>query len=65
MGADQATVKPEQRHKLMGQAQALVARDAVAVYLYLPTWITVANARLKGLWKDMPLFVNDLSALSW
>ena len=49
----------------MGQAQALVARDAVAVYLYLPTWITVANARLKGLWKDMPLFVNDLSALSW
>jgi peptide/nickel transport system substrate-binding protein len=49
----------------MAEAQTLVARDAVAAYLYQPTWITVANARLKGLWKDMPLFVNDLSALSW
>jgi peptide/nickel transport system substrate-binding protein len=61
----QATIKPEERNKLMGQAQELVARDAVAAYLYQPTWITVANARIKGIWKDMPLFVNDLSALSW
>jgi peptide/nickel transport system substrate-binding protein len=61
----QATIKPEERNRLMAQAQTLVAEDAVAVYLYQPTWITVANARLKGLWKDMPLFVNDLSALSW
>lgn len=61
----QATIKPEERHRLMGQAQELVARDAVAAYLYQPTWITVAHARLKGLWKDMPLFVNDLSVLSW
>ena len=26
---------------------------------------TVANKDVKGLWKDMPIFVNDLSALSW
>jgi len=49
----------------MGEAQKLVARDAVAVYLVQPTWITVANARVKGLWKDMPLFVNDVAAMSW
>ncbi len=61
----QATIQPEERRRLMVQAQELVARDAVAAYLYQPTWITVASARLKGLWKDMPLFVNDLSALSW
>lgn len=61
----QATVKPEDRNKLMGQAQELVARDSVHAYLYQPTWITVANSRLKGLWKDMPLFVNDFSAMSW
>ncbi len=61
----QATLDPKERNRLMGQAQELVARDAVAAYLYQPTWITVANARLKGLWKDMPLFVNDLAALSW
>ncbi len=61
----QATIQPEERNRLMAEAQALVARDAVSAYLYQPTWITVANARLKGLWKDMPLFVNDLAALSW
>ena len=27
--------------------------------------ITVANRNLKGLWKDMPIFINDLSAMSW
>lgn len=56
---------PEERNKLMGEAQKLVARDAVAAYLVQPTWITVANARVKGLWKDMPLFVNDVAAMSW
>lgn len=60
-----ATVKVEDRNKLMADAQRLVANDAVAAYLYQPTWITVAHSRLKGLWKDMPLFANDLSALSW
>ena len=61
----QATVTPEERNHLMGEAQRLVANDAVAAYLYQPTWITVANSRLKGLGKDMPLFVNDLAALRW
>ena len=49
----------------MADAQRLVARDVVSVYLYQPTWLTVANARLKGLWKDMPILANDLAALSW
>ena len=61
----QSTAKVEERNKLMGDAQRLVAEDAVAAYLYQPTWITVANARVKGLWKDMPIFANDLAALSW
>jgi peptide/nickel transport system substrate-binding protein len=61
----QATPAADERNKLMADAQRLVAQDAVSVYLYQPTWITVANARLKGLWKDMPVFANDLAALSW
>jgi peptide/nickel transport system substrate-binding protein len=61
----QSTIKPEERNALMAQAQRMVAEQAVAIYLYQPTWITVGNARLKGLWKDMPLSVNDLGALSW
>ena len=60
-----ATADTAQRHKLLGEAQRLVADDAVAAYLYQPTWITVAAARLKGVWKDMPIFANDLAALSW
>ena len=60
-----ATVKPDERNKLMAEAQKMVAEEAVAVYLFQPTGLTVANARVKGLWKDMPLSANDLSALSW
>ncbi|OGB04315.1 MAG: ABC transporter substrate-binding protein [Burkholderiales bacterium RIFCSPHIGHO2_12_FULL_69_20] len=60
-----ATADTTQRYKLMADAQRLVADDAVAAYLYQPTWITVASARLKGVWRDMPIFANDLSALSW
>jgi len=54
-----------ERAKLLAEAQKLIATDAVNAFLYQPQWITVAKARLKGLWKDMPIFVNDLSALSW
>jgi len=61
----QSTIEPGERNRLMADAQRLVAQDAVAAYLYQPTWITVAKAGLRGLWKDMPLSVNDLSALSW
>ena len=60
-----ATADMAQRLKLLADAQRLVADDAVAAYLYQPTWITVASARLKGVAKDMPIFANDLSALSW
>jgi peptide/nickel transport system substrate-binding protein len=53
------------RAKALGEAQRLLAGDAVHAFLYQPQWITVASARIQGLWKDMPVFVNDLSALSW
>jgi peptide/nickel transport system substrate-binding protein len=64
-GRINATADTAARHKLLGEAQRLVADDAVAAYLYQPTWITVARAGLKGLWKDFPLFANDLAALRW
>jgi len=60
-----ATVKADERNRLMADAQRLVAHEAVAAYLYQPTWITVAKAGVKGLWKDMPLLVNDVSSMSW
>ena len=60
-----ATADTAQRMKLLADAQRLVADDAVAAYLYQPTSITIAHAKLKGVWKDMPISANDLSALSW
>jgi len=54
-----------ERAKLLGEAQKMIANDAGAAFLYQPTWLTVANKKVKGLWKDMPIFVNDLSAMSW
>ena len=53
------------RAKLLGDAQRMLANDSVNAYLYQPQWITVANKNLKGLWKDMPIFVNDVAALAW
>ena len=57
--------RPADRAKLLGEAQRLIAEDSVHAFLYQPQWVTVANKNVKGLWKDMPIFVNDLSAMSW
>ena len=57
--------RPADRARLLGDAQRLLAEDAVHGFLYSNQWITVANKNLKGLWKDMPVFVNDISSLSW
>lgn len=59
------TPKPTDRARLLGEAQRLLANDAVHGFLYQPQWVTIANKNLRGLWKDMPIFVNDLSALHW
>ena len=59
------TADAQERAKLLAQAQKHVAEDAVAAYLYQPQWITVGSSQLTGLWQDMPVFVNDLSALRW
>ena len=63
--AIKTTPRDADRLLLLGEAQRLLAQDAVAVYLYQPLWITVAKRGVKGLWADMPIFVNDLSGLSW
>ncbi|MCX7234663.1 MAG: ABC transporter substrate-binding protein [Burkholderiales bacterium] len=40
-------------------------RPADRAKLLGDAWITVARKGLKGLWKDMPVFVNDVSVMSW
>lgn len=54
-----------ERQRLLGEAQKLLADDAVLAWLYQPQWVTVAKKGVRGLWSDMPVFVNDLGTLSW
>jgi peptide/nickel transport system substrate-binding protein len=59
------TANPAERAKLLGEAQKMLAADAANGFLYQPQFPTIAKKGVKGLWKDMPIFANDLSALSW
>ncbi|RRD64638.1 ABC transporter substrate-binding protein [Comamonadaceae bacterium OH2310_COT-174] len=60
-----SATQPAERARLLGQAQRLLAEDCVNAFLYQPQWVTVAHKDIRGLWRDMPIFVNDLSALRW
>jgi peptide/nickel transport system substrate-binding protein len=51
--------------KAIGEAQRQIADDCVNAFLFQLPNIVVADAMLKGVWKNAPIFVNDLSALSW
>jgi peptide/nickel transport system substrate-binding protein len=54
-----------ERAKLLGDAQRMLATDAVAGFLFQPQLITITNKRLKGVWQDVPQFENDFSSWSW
>jgi peptide/nickel transport system substrate-binding protein len=53
------------RVKLLGDAQRMLATDAVSGYLYQPQLITITNKKLKGVWKDVPQYENDFSTWAW
>ena len=59
------SARPQDRTKLQADMQRLLDEDSVHAWLYQPEWITVANKNVKGLWTNMPIFTNDLSAMSW
>jgi peptide/nickel transport system substrate-binding protein len=54
-----------ERARLLAEALRLVALESPNAFLYQPQWVSVASAKLRGLWKDVPIFANDLSALYW
>ena len=51
--------------KALVDAQRKLADDCVNVFLFQLPNVVIADAKLKGLWKNAPIFANDLSALSW
>jgi peptide/nickel transport system substrate-binding protein len=54
-----------ERLKALGDAQRQLADDAVNAWLFQFAPLSVADKRLKGLWKDSPVFANDLTAAYW
>jgi peptide/nickel transport system substrate-binding protein len=59
------TANNAERTRILGDIQRLVADEAVHGFLFQPQWVTIANKNVKGLWTNMPIFANDLSAISW
>ncbi len=59
------TVDLPERKTYLAEAQRKLAEDAVNVFLFQLQQITVANAKLQGLWKDSPIFANDMAAVHW
>lgn len=49
----------------LGEAQKKIAADSVNAFLFQYPNVTVADANLKGLWKNAPLSATDLAAISW
>ncbi|MFU8864862.1 MAG: ABC transporter substrate-binding protein [Rhodobacterales bacterium] len=56
---------PEARGALLRQAQEKISEDYVNGYLFQLAAIRVANAKVVGLWENMPTQANDLTAVYW
>jgi peptide/nickel transport system substrate-binding protein len=65
MAALERTSDPAERTRLLQQAQRLIAEDHVNGFLFQLARTSVADAALKGLWKDAPTQANDLTAVRW
>lgn len=60
-----ATSDEAKRLELIGKAQKILADDSVNVFLFLLPKSGVWNAKLKGLWENTPIPVNDLTEVEW
>jgi peptide/nickel transport system substrate-binding protein len=60
-----ATTDPAQRSAMLKQAQEIIAKDYVNGYLFELAYPTVANVKIRGLWKDAPTQAADMTAVYW
>ncbi len=56
---------PVKRTELLAQMQTMISKDYVNGYLFQLATATVANARVRGLWKDAPTQATDLTGVYW
>ena len=55
----------QKRYELMGEAQKILADDAVNAFLFQLAKAGVWNAKLEGLWENSPIQANDLTEVRW
>jgi len=61
----EATADPAEQDKLYGEAQAMLAEDVPALFLFVMPKLGVWDAKLKGLWENEPIPSNVLSEVFW
>ncbi|WP_419907854.1 ABC transporter substrate-binding protein [Hoeflea sp.] len=59
------TTDPEERDKLLKQAQQKIADDYVNGYLFQLANTGVVNAKLRGVWENAPTQQADMTAVYW
>ena len=60
-----AETDTEKRYALMGEAQTILAEDAVNGFLFELAKTGIWNAKLEGLWENSPVQANDLTEVQW
>lgn len=53
------------RMTLLGEAQKILADDAVVGFLYELPKVGVRDAKLEGFWENAPIQANDLTKVKW
>jgi peptide/nickel transport system substrate-binding protein len=53
------------QYALLGEAQKILAEDAVNAFLFQLAKHGVWDARLEGLWANSPVQANDLTDVRW
>lgn len=59
------TADEARRNELLGEAQKILADDAVVGFLFELPKVGVWDARLEGLWQNAPIQANDITKVKW
>ena len=59
------TTDPAARSAMLKTAQTIIADDYVNGYLFQLAALSVANAKIDGLWANAPTQATDLTAVYW
>ncbi|KQZ13838.1 ABC transporter substrate-binding protein [Mesorhizobium sp. Root554] len=65
IGELKVTSDEAKRKDLLGQAQKILAEDAVVGFLFELPKVGVWDAKLEGFWTDAPIQANDITKVKW